>query len=123
MAGLDVCPRCGWYLNKYGPHAECTDERQQLGEDVGRLAHAVCASTGILATKLGYGDLKVTFNFSKDLNLQLEVARARGRTVFRLRDLFCLYDLDHDDVKELLEAIAGTRIGQRAKAARKKASR
>ncbi len=69
---LKVCEKCGWYDDKYGHANTCDPEG-------GALADKLIKLIGVPATKLGYGNGHVTFEFSENKSLTLGVHRERVR--------------------------------------------
>ncbi len=92
---LKVCPDCGWYAHSYG---EVCDPK--LGAVADRLR---ALFPNVTATKLGYGFGMLTFKFSEDRNLRLQV---NNNGTFIVRDLFWLETQSMDDAAEMIQALS-----------------
>src|SRR5690242_20538099 len=102
MGDLKVCEKCGWYDGFR--HAEVCSPAQ------GRGARALAKLVKVQMKQLGYGHGKVTFEFHEDMFLHVDVAK-NGLT-FTVRGLFCLGAFSKEDVAELINAMAATKIGR-----------
>lgn len=107
---LSVCPVCGWYVEAYPPgyHA------QRCIPIAGRRADALIADVNNKVDrnlddsgKLGYGTACVYFQVDEDTNVRFEVYdRKRDPSPFRLREVWLLDSLNHNEARDLVLAIA-----------------
>lgn len=106
---LPVCPKCGWY--GHGPH--CINPCDPKSGDVAsKLAAAV---PEVPSTKLGYGYGNLVFETDPNFHVRFQVDR-RDRS-FKLRDVWLLDDLSHDDAADLVKTLAAWRARQQDRAA------
>lgn len=75
MSDLSVCRMCGWHWVM--PHGDCDPE---AGKTADKLIE-VAKSMGIAATKFGYGQGRVAFDFCEDYTLVVR-AHKHGRFEF-----------------------------------------
>lgn len=109
MPESPVCPRCGWYVSPF-IHAQQCDPK--AGAKANALSERIQeALPFVKTTKLGYGHGVLTFEIDKDTNVRFKI-RASGRLV-QFDDLFCLSDLDPDDVLAMVEALYRIRQQQK----------
>lgn len=75
MFDLPVCKKCGWHWVM--PHSDCDPEAGKTADKLIEVAKAM----GIEATKFGYGQKRVAFNFCEDYTVVVQ-AYKHGRFEF-----------------------------------------
>ena len=95
MNDLPVCGKCGWYVLTYAGH-RCRPE-------AGAAAYALARAVGdVPATKLGWGDGRVTFEIDEDFSVGFDVS---GHGTFNWRHTSCIGELGQDAAVDLVKAL------------------
>lgn len=99
---LRVCA-CGWHVGTFDDH-RCDPEMTKVADR----AIEAARERGIEATKLGYGDGKLTFELDERTNITT-CPHASG--TFSIEGVLMLDDLTHNELIALLAAIKRIRQG------------
>jgi hypothetical protein len=112
---LKICAKCGWYA--HGPYDGASACDPAAGDAVATVMKAV---PEVPSTKLGYGRGSFVFESDEQFHIRLEVDRRPDRAApFRLRDVWLIDDLTHDDVVDLVRTLVawrGRQIDRRKRA-------
>lgn len=95
---LEVCDRCGWYAH-VGPARDMKRCDPAGGATAARIMQAFPEQK---STQLGYGDGNFVIETDPNFHIQFEADGDRG---VRLRDVWCLGRLSHDDAVDLTRAL------------------
>ncbi len=90
---LPVCPQCGWHW--VIPHSDCKPKAKPVADKLLRIA----AAMGIDATRFGYGQGRVCFNFHENFRVKV---RCHEDGTFSLDDVHLLADFDPDHAVDFL---------------------